>query len=136
MEDRCTKLNVEVKVVTYSLAGSMKLGPVRILPGRLSVSRAFGDIEAKVPSLGGNPKVLITTPEIKFFKICDRTDFLLIGSDGIYEKCSNEYLIRTVWSTMRAQEALNKFNFHSFLGESVDMVLKKTIISGTLDNIS
>ena len=31
------------------------IGPQRVLPGRLSVSRTFGDLEAKVSALGGNP---------------------------------------------------------------------------------
>ena len=41
------------------------LGPVRVNPGRLSVSRTFGDIEAKFEKFGGNPKVVIAEPEIK-----------------------------------------------------------------------
>ncbi|CAI2360680.1 unnamed protein product [Moneuplotes crassus] len=114
----------------------LKLGPVRVLPGRLSVSRAFGNIEAKTPALGGNPNVLIPVPEIKMFKMDKTTDFLLIGSDGIFEKCSNSYLSKVVWSTMKSQENMNKFNFHQCLGECVDTVLKKSIIAGTLDNIS
>ena len=39
-------------------------GPHRILPGRLSVTRSFGDIQAKLPIYGGNPNVLIAEPEI------------------------------------------------------------------------
>jgi len=45
------------------------LGPFRVLPGRLSVSRTFGDIEAKKPKYGGNPKVIVAEPEIKAFKV-------------------------------------------------------------------
>ena len=45
------------------------MGPHRILPGRLSVSRSFGDITAKLTSKGGNPNVLIAEPVIKSFKI-------------------------------------------------------------------
>lgn len=30
-------------------------GPTRVLPGRLSVSRTFGDIEAKLAIFNGNP---------------------------------------------------------------------------------
>lgn len=45
------------------------LGPFRVLPGRLSVSRTFGDIEAKKPKYGGNPRVIIAEPEIKAFKV-------------------------------------------------------------------
>jgi len=29
-------------------------GPLRVFPGRLSVARTFGDIEAKRPRFGGN----------------------------------------------------------------------------------
>jgi protein phosphatase 2C family protein 2/3 len=47
------------------------LGPIRVLPGRLSVSRTFGDAHAKVEGLGGNPKVVIATPEITSFKLLD-----------------------------------------------------------------
>jgi protein phosphatase 2C family protein 2/3 len=45
------------------------LGPFRVLPGRLSVSRTFGDIEAKKVKYGGNPRVIIAEPEIKAFKV-------------------------------------------------------------------
>ena len=31
------------------------LGPLRVFPGRFSVSRAFGDCEVKFKSLGGIP---------------------------------------------------------------------------------
>jgi protein phosphatase 2C family protein 2/3 len=44
-------------------------GPFRINPGKLSVSRSFGDIEAKLEKYGGNPKVLIAKPEITSFEI-------------------------------------------------------------------
>jgi len=36
--------------------------------------------------------VLIAKPDIKSFEINDNSDFLLIGSDGIFEKASNEIL--------------------------------------------
>ena len=37
----------------------MFLGPFRVLPGRLSVSRTFGDIEAKIDKYGGKKGVVI-----------------------------------------------------------------------------
>ena len=63
-------------------------------PGRLSVSRALGDIEAKDPRYGGNPKVVIATPEIKIFKIRNSYDFIIMGCDGIFEKLTNEEIIK------------------------------------------
>jgi protein phosphatase 2C family protein 2/3 len=57
------------------------VGPVRVLPGRLSVSRTFGDAEAKLPHLGGNPKVVISVPDIRSFKLNQKQhDFILLSS--------------------------------------------------------
>jgi protein phosphatase 2C family protein 2/3 len=39
------------------------------MPGRLSTTRTFGDIEAKLPELKGNPKAIIHEPEITSLKI-------------------------------------------------------------------
>jgi serine/threonine protein phosphatase PrpC len=56
------------------------LGPYRVFPGRLSVSRTFGDIEAKREKFGGNPNVVVASPEIKEFLVDDdKMDFLLLG---------------------------------------------------------
>lgn len=35
-------------------------GPLRVYPGRLSTTRTFGDLEAKNPTNGGNPNVVIS----------------------------------------------------------------------------
>ena len=43
------------------------VGPIRVLPGRLSVSRTFGDPEAKMEFRGGNPNVVACLPEIESF---------------------------------------------------------------------
>lgn len=59
-------------------------------PGRLSVSRTIGDIEAKDARYGGNPDVVIPTPEIRMFKIHDSYDYIIAGCDGIFEKLTNQ----------------------------------------------
>ena len=41
------------------------IGPIRVLPGRLSVSRTFGDPEAKLAYRGGNMNVVKAEPEIR-----------------------------------------------------------------------
>lgn len=65
------------------------MGPLRVLPGRLSVSRTFGDIEAKLEQFNGNPRVVVAEPEIRSFKILCEHDFLILGSDGIFDKMSS-----------------------------------------------
>ena len=66
---------------------------MRVYPGRLSVSRSFGDVEAKLEKFGGNPNVLIATPEIKAFKIKKEHDCVLLGCDGIFDRLSNKECI-------------------------------------------
>ena len=47
---------------------------MRVSPGKLSVSRTIGDIEAKYPKFGVNLKVIISIPEIKYFGNTDKND--------------------------------------------------------------
>ena len=76
------------------------VGPLRVLPGRLSVSRTFGDVEAKMIKYGGNPNVVIATPEIKSFRITKDHDFIVLGCDGIFDKLSNQEAIKCVWNSV------------------------------------
>ena len=39
---------------------------------------------------GGNPKAIIPTPEIEVFTIGDTADFILLGSDGIFDYLDNK----------------------------------------------
>ncbi len=72
-------------------------GPLRVFPGRLSVSKTFGDIEAKRPKYGGNPNVIVCEPDIKCFKAQDNFDFIMIGCDGIFEQLNNRDCIDEIW---------------------------------------
>ena len=81
------------------------LGPHRILPGRLSVSRSFGDIPAKLRDKGGNPNVLIAEPEIKAFRIKKDHDFIVLACDGIFDKLSSREVIKLVWETANTSHA-------------------------------
>jgi protein phosphatase 2C family protein 2/3 len=69
------------------------MGPTRVLPGRLSVSRTFGDIEAKDRIFGGIPGVITAEPEIRQFKVMKDHDFIIMGCDGIFDKLSNKEVI-------------------------------------------
>lgn len=82
------------------------MGPLRVLPGRLSVSRTFGDAEAKLSKYGGNPNVVIPTPEINQFKITGDHDFIVLGCDGIFDKLSNEDTLHCVWNSVQDNKTL------------------------------
>lgn len=108
------------------------LGPHRVMPGRLSVSRTFGDIEAKKPELGGNPNVVIAVPDIKMFKVRDSYDWIILAWDGIFDKMSNKDCVDTVWQTVRKTQG----NIHKVTGEWVEMILKTSVANRTIDNIT
>jgi serine/threonine protein phosphatase PrpC len=109
-------------------------GPVRILPGKLSVSRSFGDVHAKNQRLGGNDKVLIAVPEVRSFKLKESTDFIAIGCDGIFEKLSNTDLVHSVWSM--AKELSIGPDIHDHCGRCVDIILKNCLQLNANDNIT
>lgn len=83
------------------------LGPHRVLPGRLSVSRTFGDLMAKLEVLKGKPNVVVATPDIKSFKIQPEHDFIVLGCDGIFDKLSNQDTLQCVWNSVSDNNTKN-----------------------------
>ena len=112
----------------------MESGPFRIMPGKLSVSRSFGDVEAKLEALGGNNKVLLATPEIKSFKITTNADFIFLGCDGIFDSLSNIDVIQSIWS-MTSDNALGT-DIHEQAGKCADIIIRNCIALGAIDNIT
>jgi len=72
-------------------------GPWRIQPGKLSVARSLGDICAKFPKLGGNPDVLIATPEIRKIKVDPTMDFMLVACDGVFDALTTQEMMEFMW---------------------------------------
>jgi len=103
------------------------------LPGRLSVSRTFGDAEAKLAITGGNPNVVISIPEIKSFKITRDHDFIVLGSDGIFDKLSNRDTIQCVWNGC-SEEPQSNVHQQSRLG--CEQILKNSLLRRSLDNVT
>jgi protein phosphatase 2C family protein 2/3 len=93
----------------------MIIGPYRVFPGRLSVSRTIGDIEAKDARYGGNPKCVIPDPDIKAFKIRPNYDFIVLGCDGVFEKLDNKAVINGSWEANRCD-----FEHDEVLRKNVD----------------
>jgi len=78
--------------------GPVTQGPVRVIPGRLSVSRTFGDCQAKLEKYNGNPNVIVVDPEVHNRSIADESpDFIVIGCDGIFDKLSSKDCIHIGW---------------------------------------
>ena len=112
---------------------SSVVGPLRVSPGKLSVSRTIGDIEAKDPKFGGNPNVIISIPEIKYFDNNDKNDFILIFCDGVYEKLKNQDIIDCIWDQIRNK----KFSdIHNMAGYSIEKLINKCMQQDSTDNLT
>ena len=109
------------------------LGPFRILPGRLSVSRSLGDFEAKIVEYGGNPDVLIAVPDIRAFKIHGEYEFILMASDGIFDKLSNREAVQCVLNGIDQKSATD---VHRMCATGVEAVMITALQKKTMDNIT
>lgn len=114
-------------------------GPDRILPGRLSVSRSFGDAEAKLVEFGGKPEVLSSIPDIKVFKLLPEHDFIVLACDGIFDKLSNKDVVQSVnkeitqWSLDRGDDDLD---VHRMCSVGAETIMKAAVKEKTMDNIT
>ncbi|TNV84054.1 hypothetical protein FGO68_gene10316 [Halteria grandinella] len=99
------------------------LGPIRVLPGRLSVSRTFGDAHAKVEHFGGNPKV-------ESFH-----DFIIMGCDGIFDKLTTEQVIREAWKPLSNNSYLNQEQQTPILPGSGSIIQQQSAAAATKSNM-
>jgi protein phosphatase 2C family protein 2/3 len=107
----------------------------RVHPGRLAISRAFGDADAKLESLGGIPGVVIAEPDVKSFKLSRKYDFILMASDGIFDKLSNSNVVRTIWNVFNSP-SMSSLTFQLACGEGVKAVLEESLARNSLDNVT
>ena len=116
-------------------------GPYRVLPGRLSVSRTFGDIEAKLPKYGGKPGVVSSVPELSQFTIDENVnDFIVLGCDGIFDRLSSINVIDASWAAMakalKEKSSSKPLSIHQVTGRMADQILKSSAIEKSYDNLT
>jgi len=109
-------------------------GPYRVFPGRLSVSRTFGDFEAKMPKYGGNPNVVIVEPEIHEIPVDSTSDFILLGCDGVFDKFTTEDLVTRVWDS--SGERSLRGTYHDIAAGVVEGIFEDTFQRKAWDNIT
>ena len=125
-----------------SLEGKILVGPYRVIPGRLSVSRTFGDVEAKLKEFGGLPNVVISEPDIYTINVeKDNVDYFILGCDGIFDQLSNDDIFDCVYLVVNHNKNLldkeNKnINLHKTCGDIVNLILNASMERKSLDNIT
>lgn len=119
------------------------MGPHRVFPGRLSVSRTFGDIEAKLTKYEGNPNVVVAEPDVTAFRIRNNYDFIVLACDGIFDKLNNKDAIHLAWQSVQASHQKRKeenntqtIDVHQHCGLAVDAILRTSALRKSCDNIT
>ena len=133
-ENECQK-NDEIKETEEPSNHDKEEGVYRVLPGKLAVSRSIGDFSCKMKETGGIPGVISSIPDIFHFTLTSNSDFLLIGSDGIFDVLSAEEAIEAAWY---ADHYCNSFrgNLNQQCCYYVDNVLKTAMKLKSMDNLS
>ena len=107
--------------------------PWRVLPGRLSVSRTFGDIEAKDEKFGGMKNVVCALPDVTEIEIDGNFSFCVIGCDGIFDVLSHEDLVECVKIVLKEKKGLD---VNLICKECSDMIIKSALAKDSFDNVS
>ena len=112
--------------------------PWRVLPGRLSVSRTFGDIEAKDPKFGGVSGVVVALPDITEIELDEEYNFMILGCDGIFDVLDNEELMECFKIVLKEKkiEEINEDDIHELCGDLAAMIVKSAIAKDSSDNVS
>jgi len=111
-------------------------GPLRVFPGRLNVCRSVGDVEAKEPRLGGKPGVIIAVPDVKVFKITSELDYIVLASDGVYDRLENEEVIGGCWKGVQRAISSGDRDIDAICKSGVEEVMRLSLLNKTQDNIS
>ena len=128
---------VETLIPIYQ-NGMRKNAPYRIMPGRLSVSRTFGDIQAKDENFGGNKTAIIALPDITEIELNEEYNFIVIGCDGIFDVLKNEELLECIRIVIKEKNITNfkNVNIHKLCGDFCSMIIKSALAKESFDNVS
>ena len=105
------------------------MGPYRVVPGRLSVSRTIGDGGAKEEKKG----VIIARPDVHEWNLKENdVDFVVMACDGVFDQMSSKEAVDCVWMVF------NKGNedVHDKCGKAVDLIMKGAMARKSLDNVT
>jgi len=56
---------------------------------------------------GGNPRVIIPDPDIVHTKMSENHDFIILASDGIFDKISSEEAVQCIWKCAEEQRQID-----------------------------
>lgn len=68
----------------------------------LNLSRALGDLEYKKnPAIGVDQQLIIAVPDLVVYTLNDKTDFILLGCDGVWETMTNSDIVEFIYDNLK-----------------------------------
>ena len=101
---------------------------MKMYPGGIKLSRTMGSAESKIKELGGNNNIVTSDPEITSFELKAEHDFLLLGSNGIFNQFTNSSVSECLWKVFDSKEHKAGMNIHSLTGMASESVLKNVLL--------
>lgn len=77
---------------------------------------------------------MVAEPEIKTFKINKDFDFIILASDGIFDKLGNKEVVSLVWETLSRMKGDPTVQKQCM--ECVDVIIKTSLMRKSLDNVT
>ena len=108
--------------------------PYRVSPGGLAVARTIGDYYAKIPEFGGMKGLVSAEPCINILKADERSDFLLMGCDGIFDRLDNDRIFKKIWEYKKQGKIIN--DMHKLCAQVTDAIIKYSMEKDSVDNVS
>ena len=129
------------------------LGPYRVNPGKLSVSRTIGDAKAKLERYGGIPQTIIPEPDVYVFDFYeDDIDYFIMCCDGIFDRIKSFEIFKCVETIVDKEKEMlennikynnefntlyeRKINMNTTCGNIVDLILRLSMIRKSYDNVT
>jgi len=113
-------------LLTFCFQMGRSAAPLRISPGGLLVTRAFGDFQAKMDKYGGLPNLILSSfDQVHHVKIDDNVEQIILASDGIWDAMSAGDVRVCVNRTALAEQGRPAGNIFSSL---VHQLLQEAII--------
>jgi hypothetical protein len=104
----------------------IEVGPYRIIPGGISVSRTIGDLTLKDPSFGvvHSDQLVISEPECVCVPRHPDDQFVLLASDGFWDACpDNQTAVDLVLELLQERDTLAEVPLVMRLRLCVDLIV-------------
>ena len=87
-----------------------------------------------MPELGGKKGLVSSEPCINILKVDEKSDFILMGCDGIFDRLENDKIFKKIWEYKKKGKAIN--DIHTFCAQITDGIIKYSMEKDSVDNVS